>query len=129
MEHAHAGDGPCARELEQQLRELRCRTQQQEQCIEQYKMETQKMMALSQGGASADSAQGMMKVWLRDARQQSDDLRFSIAIPAPGPRARAALCVQRARSVACLRAHAQVLGLTMLTPRPCLPRGWVQAPF
>ena len=125
MEQLHAGDGPF--ELEQQLRELRCRTQQQEQCIEQYKMETQKMMALSQGGASADSAQGMMKVWLRDARQQSDDLRFPIATPAPGPRSRGALCVQRARGIAYLRAHAQVLN--MLTPRSCLPRGWCRRLF
>lgn len=108
MEQAHAGDGSCARELEQQLRELRCRTQQQEQCIEQYKMETQKMMALSQGAASADSAQGMMKVWLRDARQQSDDLRFPIATNplARAARPRSSLCATGSRCSVSARTRA-----------------------
>jgi len=98
MDPAQGGSGASSRELEQQLRELRCRTQQQEQCIEQYKMETQKLMALPQGEASADSAHGMMKVWLRDARQQSDDLRSGHPSRcAPRTPAPAARCV-RART-------------------------------
>ena len=70
-----SGEGTCARDLELQLRELRSKTNSQEQCIEQYKLETQKLMLLSENENSSEVAHGMMRVWLRDARQQSDDLR------------------------------------------------------
>ena len=64
-------------QLELQLRELRSRTQAQEQCLVQYKTETDKLLALAEGeGVSGEAMHGMMKVWLRDARQQSDDLRY-----------------------------------------------------
>ena len=63
-------------QLELQLRELRSRTQAQEQCLVQYKTETDKLLALAEGeGVSGEAMHGMMKVWLRDARQQSEDLR------------------------------------------------------
>ena len=64
------------RKLEKELRELRCRTQAQEQCIEQYQTETEKILSLPEGNTSEQAMHGMMKVWLRDARQQSDDLRY-----------------------------------------------------
>ena len=66
------------RDLEAQLRELRCKTRAQEQCIVEYKKETEKLTTLTHGTASGEDLHvhvGMMKVWLRDARQQSDDLR------------------------------------------------------
>lgn len=67
--------GGSTRDLEAQLRELRCKTRAQEQCIVEYKKETEKLTTLAQGHASGEDMNGMMKVWLRDARQQSEDLR------------------------------------------------------
>jgi hypothetical protein len=76
---ADAGnDAPGAqRNLEAQLRELRCKTRAQEQCIVEYKKETEKLTTLARGTSGEDLHVhvGMMKVWLQDARQQSDDLR------------------------------------------------------
>ena len=69
------GGGGSARDLETQLQELRCKTKAQEQCIVEYKKETEKLSTLAQGHASGEDMHGMMKVWLRDARQQSEDLR------------------------------------------------------
>jgi len=69
------GGGGSARDLEAQLQELRCKTKAQEQCIVAYKEETEKLSTLAQGHASGEDMHGMMKVWLRDARQQSEDLR------------------------------------------------------
>lgn len=69
------------RDLELELKELRCRTQEQEQCIVQYKVETEKLLALRETDASGETMRGetmhgMMKVWLSDARQQSEDLKL-----------------------------------------------------
>lgn len=75
METGKGAGGGGTRDLEMQLRELRCKTQAQEQCIVQYKLETEKLLSRTDGDAPSDAMHGMMKVWLRDARQQSEDLR------------------------------------------------------
>ena len=69
-------DGSREADLEDELEKLRQKAAAQEESLNKYRVEAEKLISGSGGMQSDQSkANGMMKAWLRDAKKQSEELK------------------------------------------------------